>query len=575
MGKIDTNVKDLVGMIERGELRLPEMQRRYVWRAPRVRDLVDSLYRGYPSGSILVWETDEAQPSRDLAVTQQASPFAGHKLLLDGQQRLTSLSAILRGEPVKVRGKKKPIDILFNLDHPEGLGEFSEVEGDEEDSPLAEEDDPDDENGLFDDDEAELSVQERLKRATFVVASKSLAALPNWVSVTQVFKSDSDGEILKQAGVNSFEDPRYAKYVARLQRLRRIKDYPYAMHVLDRNLSYEEVAEIFVRVNSLGVKLRGSDLALAQITARWRNSLKLLEEFQEGCEKQWFSFNLGLLVRAMVVFATGQSRFKIVGNIPVAKLQTGWESAKNGLRFAMNFLKANADIDDESLLSSPMFFITIAFLSQKRAEHITKTEQKELLHWLYVANARGRYSRGSSESLLDADLATIAKGGSASHLTETVRQQFGRLDFAAEDFMGKNTRSPLFSLVFLSLKAAGAKDWKTGLGISLTHQGRLHYIQYHHIFAKSLLKGVYEAREINEIANMAFISGGTNRSLSNKPPSDYFPQIIDKQGKEALLNQAVPLKASMHTLDAYRQFLMARRELLAKMVNKFLAAAKS
>lgn len=570
--KVDTNVRDLVGMIERGELRLPEMQRRYVWRAPRVRDLVDSLYRGYPSGSILVWETDEEQPSRDLAVSQQSSPFTGHKLLLDGQQRLTSLSAILRGEPVKVRGKKKPIDVLFNLDHPEGLGEFSEVESDE-DSVLAEDDD-DDDNGLFEDEEGEVSVQDRLKRATFVVASKSLAAMANWVSVTQVFKSDSDGEILKQAGVQSFDDPRYSKYVARLQLLRRIKEYPYAMHVLDRGLSYEEVAEIFVRVNSLGVKLRGSDLALAQITARWRNSLKLLEEFQEECEKQWFSFDLGLLVRAMVVFATGQSRFKSVGNIPLAKLQDGWEKAKDGLRFAINFLKANAAIDDESLLSSPLFFITIAFLSQKRNEHITKVEQRQLLHWLHVANARGRYSRGSSETLLDADLATIAKGGTAADLTETLRQQFGRLDFAASDFAGKNTRSPLFSLVFLSLKDAGAKDWKTGLGISLTHQGKLHYIQYHHIFAKSLLKGIYEAREINEIANMAFISGGTNRSLSNKPPNEYLPGIIEKQGDEALTHQCVPLDSSLHRLDEFRRFLEARRELLASTVNRFLEKAK-
>src|SRR2546421_9954950 len=99
MGKVDTTVNDLVGMIERGELRLPEMQRRYVWRAPRVRDLLDSLYRGYPSGSILVWETDQEQPTRDMQVDQQQSPFAGHKLLLDGQQRLTSLCAILRGKP--------------------------------------------------------------------------------------------------------------------------------------------------------------------------------------------------------------------------------------------------------------------------------------------------------------------------------------------------------------------------------------------------------------------------------------------------------------------------------------------
>src|SRR5439155_4133635 len=120
MPKIDTTVGNLVDMIRNGELRLPEMQRRYVWPATRVRDLLDSLYRGYPSGTILVWETDREMPVRDLAVSQGDSPFKGHKMLLDGQQRLTSLSAIVRGAPVKVRGKRKPIEILFNLDHPDG-----------------------------------------------------------------------------------------------------------------------------------------------------------------------------------------------------------------------------------------------------------------------------------------------------------------------------------------------------------------------------------------------------------------------------------------------------------------------
>ena len=119
MPKVDTSVASLVGQVKSGELRLPEMQRRYVWPATRVRDLLDSLYRGYPSGTILVWETDREMPSRDLAVAQASSPFQGHKLLLDGQQRLTSLSAILNGEHVTVRGRKKPIDILFNLDHPD------------------------------------------------------------------------------------------------------------------------------------------------------------------------------------------------------------------------------------------------------------------------------------------------------------------------------------------------------------------------------------------------------------------------------------------------------------------------
>ena len=74
MAKAEATVEELVGMIERGELRLPEMQRRYVWRSPRVRDLVDSLYRGYPSGAILLWETDEAVPLQEFAVAQQTVP---------------------------------------------------------------------------------------------------------------------------------------------------------------------------------------------------------------------------------------------------------------------------------------------------------------------------------------------------------------------------------------------------------------------------------------------------------------------------------------------------------------------
>lgn len=121
MAKSEASVEELVSMIERGELRLPEMQRRYVWRSTRVRDLLDSLYRGYPSGAILLWETDDDVPLQDFSVKQQANPYKSTRLLLDGQQRLTSLSSVIRGEPVTVRGRKKPIDILFNLDHPDQL----------------------------------------------------------------------------------------------------------------------------------------------------------------------------------------------------------------------------------------------------------------------------------------------------------------------------------------------------------------------------------------------------------------------------------------------------------------------
>lgn len=571
MNKVDISVSQLVDLVERGELRLPEMQRQYVWRATRVRDLLDSLYRGYPSGSILVWETEQEQPVRGLSVTQSTNPFTGHKLLLDGQQRLTSLSAILRGESVEVRGRRREIDILFNLEHPERLSEFTEVVNDEYSETV--EDDVADE--IADEmEEEEISLQERLKNATFVVASRALAQQPNWISVTKVFNSDNDSQILKAAGVASFDDPRYEKYSSRLKKLKSIRDYQYVMHVLPRNLDYEEVAEIFVRVNSLGVKLRGSDLALAQITARWRNSLKLLEEFQDECEERWMTLDLGLLVRTMVVFATGQSRFDRVSTISVSKLQKGWEEAKEGLRFAINFLRTNADIEDESLLSSPMFFITIAYFSYIKKQKLTKKDSRLLLYWLYVANARGRYSRGSSESLLDADLTNIRKGGGPQQLLDTLQQQFGRLTIDISDFIGRGAGSPLFSLVFLALKAKGAKDWKTGLGLSLTHQGKYHYIQYHHIFPKALIKQKYERKEINEIANMAFVSGRFNREISDTKPEKYIPKIVESRGEEALITHAIPLDNDLYSIENYRMFLETRRKMLTDEINAFLEKVK-
>lgn len=565
MSKTDIKVSDLVDMVGRGELRLPEMQRKYVWRSTRVRDLLDSLYREYPSGSILVWETDNEQPNRELSVAQKESPFTGHKLLLDGQQRITSLTSVIKGEPIKVRGRKRPIEILFNLDHPDSLFEFTEVDSDVE-SPIPDSEEADEDEN----DEEDLSLQERLKQMTFVVASKSLAQQKNWISVTKVFKSSSDSEILKSAGVNSFDDTRYEKYTARLKKLRSIQDYLYSMHVLSKSLSYEEVAEIFVRVNSLGVKLRGSDLALAQITARWPNSLKLLEEFQDECEDHWMTLDLGLLVRAMVVFATNQARFDKVTSTNIELMKKGWIEAKEGISFAINFLRSNADIEDESLLSSPLFFIVIAYFIKSRNDKLNNEEEKYLLYWLMVANMKGRYSRGSTESLLDADLNVIKKGGGPKELLELLLQQFGRLEVETTDFIGRGAGSPLFSTVFLALKANNAKDWYTGISLSLTHQGKYHYIQYHHIFPKSLLKKDYEKGEINELANMAFISGKTNRHISNKQPKEYLKEIINSRGQEAIDNQFVPLEPELLEIKNYRSFLSTRRELLKGAVNSFL-----
>jgi hypothetical protein len=561
MAKAEASVEELVNMIERGELRLPEMQRRYVWRSTRVRDLLDSLYRGYPSGAILVWESNEIVPLQDFSVTQQANPYQSTRLLLDGQQRLTSLSAVIRGEPVSVRGRRRPIEILFNLDHPDQLAVVTEVNEDEEDDDDLIEDEA---------DSSEDELQRRFNRMTFVVTTRKLEQLPQWIKVTDVFKTDSDASFLKRAGVTGFEDARYEKYSQRLARLRSIRKYVYRMDVLERKLSYDEVTEIFVRVNSLGAKLRSSDLALAQITAKWRNSLKIFQVFQEQCAKAGFDLDLGLHLKNMIAFATGQSRFLTVGNLSLETLQQAWKESCEGMGFALNFLKNNAHIDSPALLSSPFLLVTLAYFGHKRDYQLAPEDAERLRFWVLVANAKGRYSRGSSETILDQDLSIIKQVAGVSELIDRLRQQVGRLDVVPEELEGRNQRSALFKTMFLAFRKSGAKDWRSNLSIALDHSGSQHRLQFHHIFPKAVLKSSYSSREADDIANLAFIGGKTNRAISDKPPVSYFPSLLEKAGQSPFAAQCIPTDPALLDVPSYKAFLTKRREVVAQRINEFL-----
>lgn len=570
MAKAEASVEELVSMIERGELRLPEMQRQYVWRSTRVRDLLDSLYRGYPSGAILLWETDEAVPLQDFAVSQNTNPYQSTRLLLDGQQRLTSLSAVIRGEPVSVRGRRRPIDLLFNLEHPDQLAVVTEVEENGDD-----EDDVDDDSELIGDetDSTEDELLKRFNKMTFVVATRKLEQLPHWVKVSEVFKTDNDAPFLKRAGISGFDDPRYEKYSQRLARLRGIRKYVYRMDVLERTLSYDEVTEIFVRVNSLGAKLRSSDLALAQITAKWRHSLQTFQDFQKACAKTGFDLDLGLHLKNLMAFATGQSRFQIVGSLNVEKLQKAWKEACDGMEFALNFLRSNLGIDSPALLSSPFLLVVLAYFGHSRNYALSNDEARQLRYWALMANAKGRFSRGSSETILDQDLANIRQGGAVSELIDRLRLQFGRLDITAEELEGRNQRSALFKTMFLAFRAAGAKDWRSHLAIALDHSGAQHRLQFHHIFPKAVLKTSFTAREADDIANLAFIGGKTNRAISDKAPAVYLPPLVDQLGEPAFAAQCIPVETSLLEVENYKAFLLERRKRIATALNTFVGHA--
>ena len=185
---------------------------------------------------------------------------------------------------------------------------------------------------------------------------------------------------------------------------------------------------------------------------------------------------------------------------------------------------------------------------------------------------RGHYSMGSSESILDADLSILFKSKSLDELTNQLNQHVKKFIVDVDDLVNRGIRSPLFSMLYFVFRQNGAKDWLSGLALSDKHIGRAHTIQYHHIFPKSLLHDAnYDKKEINEIANMAFIGGKTNRHILNKEPVQYLEkEVLEKRGEDALTSQLIPLNKEMWEMNQYRAFLVWRREAIAKTINEFM-----
>jgi len=191
-----------------------------------------------------------------------------------------------------------------------------------------------------------------------------------------------------------------------------------------------------------------------------------------------------------------------------------------------------------------------------------------------LANAKGRYSRGSSETLLDQDLKILRDGGGFQELLDRLRTQVGRLDVTPEELEGRNQRSALFKTMFLAFQAADARDWHSNLVIALSHVGNAHQLQFHHIFPKAVLKSTASTRETDDIANLAFISGKANRKISAKEPALYFPEVQEANGEQPFESQCIPTDPNLLTVERYKAFLVERRRLIAERLNTFLGPSE-
>ena len=177
---------------------------------------------------------------------------------------------------------------------------------------------------------------------------------------------------------------------------------------------------------------------------------------------------------------TGQSRFLTVGGLKLAQLQSGWENGCEGLNFALNLVRSNTGISSPALLASPFLLISLGFYGAQRSYSLSPKEAAGLVRWMLLTNAKGRYSRGSSDSLLDQDLKTIREGGSYIELLDRLRTQVGRLDIAPEELEGRSQRSALFKTQ--KQQTSPPPSWLEAsidsLSLSIRANNALHYGGY-------------------------------------------------------------------------------------------------
>ena len=516
-------VSELLDEINRGDVLLPEIQRSYVWKGPQVAKLIDSLYREYPVGQILLWDTANLPITKTLRGAQSPHlPTAGNpKIVLDGQQRLTSLYLALAAEEDK-------INVYFNIE--------------------------------------EESFQLYLKR---------LNSDPRWIPVREVINGDMDEfkilESIQEKGLLTLGDDLSKEYLKRIQKLKKIKDVKFPIEIYKSD-EYEEVTELFVRINSGGTRLRMAELALAQLALRLPGAIvEKLESAIEEYEDSYFKLDSRFLTRALIAQGTGQSRFKHLTEFwkkPAEEIESIWEASHKGVNAAVNFVRNNALLESSNWLPSLNALIPLAAYMNNYPK-IASDVESGLLKWFYLASLRGRYS-GSGETAMDEDLKAVRSDNPLQELMKNLQSEGRSFIVTSDEFDDAGWRNPLFPMAYAAARKNRAVDWFTGIELSQHVIGESHKIQIHHVFPKARLKEVGTKRkDINEIANLAFLAAKPNRQISNKFPEEYLKEIADSH-PERLQAQYIPMDEFLWKIDAYQDFLEARRILLAQAVNELI-----
>lgn len=520
-------ISTILDHIDNGHMALPEFQRGYVWNGDQVRGLFDSLYKRHPVGGLLVWATESTGATHRGDGTLAPGIV---KLLLDGQQRMTSLYGVIRGKPPKFfDGKAK----------------------------------------------AFTGLQFHLETETFEFYQPAkMKDNPLWVDVSELMKGGTDGlgayiSKLSTPGLT----PRIGDYVARLSRVLGIAEIDlHIEEVTGTDKTLDVVVDIFNRVNSGGTKLSKGDLALAKICADWPTGRDEMKKKLKEWHGSGYDFSLDWLLRSVNTVLTGEAKFLYLHEQGPKDVEDALKRAAKQIDASLNMIADRLGLDhDRVLFARGGFPVMARYLDQRQQKKLGPPNEKErdkLLFWYFQSGMWGRFS-GSVESFIDQDLAAI-EDGDLDRLLEQLRLWHGGLRAEPAHFTGWSLGARFYPVLYMLTRVGEARDWGSGIGLKANMHGKMSKLEVHHIFPKAqLYKRNFKKSEVNALANYCFLTKDTNLDISDTLPEIYFPKI-EAAHPGALASQWIPMDPQLWKIENYREFMEARKVLLAAELNRRL-----
>ena len=520
------DVNTILSQIDMGSIALPVFQRGYVWNRKQVRQLFVRLYRKHPVGSLLYWKTPAADAPAKGDLPASANEVT---MLLDGQQRVTSLYGVIRGKPPEFfDGDKQAFTgLYFNLaDESFEFHQPAKMNGD-----------------------------------------------PLWVNVTEVLKSGFDGmdTILERIGAQS------GQYAGRLSRLLAIKERALLGETIaGKEFTVDVVVNIFNDINTGGTKLSSGDLALARICAEWPEARNEMKKHLARWEQDGFTgLDLDWLLRSVNTVLTGEAQFSHLQGRSPEEVQKALKQAADALDFALTLVADRLGLDHGRVLFGRQAFPVMAYFIDQRGKKLTAAEQGQLLYWYVFGAMRGRFS-GSIETVMNQQLSAL-KGdqGGLDRLINDLHLWAGSDQVVPEHFNASQVNSRFYPVLYMLTRMGAARNFCDGIELKQALLGKNSSLEVHHIFPKSQLREYgYNKQQINALANFCFLTANCNKEIGAQKPEDYFPKC-EGEFSGVLASQWIPESDAPWTLDRYPEFLEQRRQLLADAANSALSDLRS